>query len=77
MAAAFNAPIYCNSAAGEGGPYGMALLAAYLGEQNSLEQFLDGIFKGNGAEVKPDKKTVEGFNKYMQEYKEGLKCLKN
>ena len=77
MAAALNAPVYCNTAAGEGGPYGMALLAAYIGAEKGLEEFLDGVFKGNGTVIKPDKKTVDGFNKYMQEYKKGLNCLKN
>ena len=76
MAAAFNAPIYCNKAAGEGGPYGMALLAAYLGEDNSLEEFLESVFKGNGTEIKPDKQTVDGFNKYMQFFKKGLPMQK-
>ena len=76
MAAAFNAPIYCNSAAGEGGPYGMALLAAYLGKGESLEKFLDGVFKGNGTQIKPDEQTVDGFNKYMQTFKKGLPMQK-
>ena len=76
MAAAFNAPIYCNSSAGEGGPYGMALLAAYLGKNESLENFLNKVFAGNGTEVKPDKKTVDGFNKYMQAFKKNLPMQK-
>ena len=76
MAAAFNAPIYCNSSAGEGGPYGMALLAAYLGENRSLEQFLNGIFEGNGTQVTPDKQTVDGFNKYMETFKKNLPMQK-
>ena len=77
MAAAFNAPIYCNSSAGEGGPYGMALLAAYFGKNESLENFLNKVFAGNGTEVKPDKKTVDGFNKYMQAFKKGLPMQKS
>ena len=76
MAAAFNAPIYCNSSAGEGGPYGMALLAAYLGKKISLEQFLNRVFEGNGTQIAPDKQTVDGFNRYMQEFKKGLPMQK-
>ena len=76
MAAAFNAPIYCNPTAGEGGPYGMALLAAYLGKNETLENFLDGVFKDSATEVKPDKQTVDGFNKYMQTFKKGLPMQK-
>ena len=76
MAAVFNAPIYCNPTAGEGGPFGMALLAAYMGKNDSLEDFLNDIFKGNGTQVLPDKQTVDGFNKYMQSFKNALPMQK-
>lgn len=76
MAAAFNAPIYCLESAGEGGPYGMALLSAYLGKNETLENFLEGVFKDSGTEVKPDEQTIDGFNKYMQTFKKGLNMQK-
>ena len=50
MAAACNAPVTCMETAGEGGPYGMALLAAYMLRKNegeTLEQYLnDRVFAG-------------------------------
>lgn len=43
MASALNIPIKCMSSASEGGPFGMAILAAYLkeGENLTLAEFLD------------------------------------
>ena len=74
MAAACNAPVTCMSTAGEGGPYGMALLASFLlskGEGETLEDYLAGkVFAGvSGSTVQPDPAAVEGFNKYIQRYK--------
>ena len=74
MAAACNAPVTCMETAGEGGPYGMALLASYLlnrGESESLEDFLSGkVFAGaSGSTIQPDPAAVEGFNTYIQRYK--------
>ena len=63
--------------AGEGGPYGMALLVAYMLRENkdlSLDSFLsEKVF--NKAEItvmQPDPNDVEGFNKYIDTYKSGL-----
>lgn len=74
MAAACNAPVYCSDAAGEGGPYGMALLAAFSEDKKKdLSAFLNKAFgKVSGTTVQPDKETVEGFSKYMQEFTKGL-----
>ena len=60
--------------AGEGGPYGMALLAAYMrqkGEGESLESYLASrVFKGaSGSTIQPEPAAVEGFNKYMRQYR--------
>ncbi|MBD5150726.1 MAG: ATPase [Oscillibacter sp.] len=73
MAAACNAPVTCMETAGEGGPYGMALLSAYLlnkGEGESLEDYLSGrVFAGvSGATLAPDQAEAEGFNAYMRQY---------
>lgn len=74
MAAACNASIYCNSSAGEGGPYGMALLAAYIGVKSPLDKFLGGVFKDEkGTVIGTDKETKDGFDRYMKEFKKGLK----
>ena len=77
MAAACNAPVTCMSTAGEGGPYGMALLSAYMmekGEGESLEAYLEKrVFAGvSGTTVQPDPILVEGFNKYIERYKKLL-----
>ena len=73
MAAACNAPVTCMDTAGEGGPYGMALLAAYMlqrEEGERLEDYLSNrVFAGtSGSTVQPDPACVEGFNAYIQQY---------
>ncbi|MGM9590843.1 MAG: xylulokinase [Faecousia sp.] len=81
MAAACNAPVTCMETAGEGGPYGMALLAAYMlrkGEGETLEQYLnDHVFAGTkGTTLQPDQADVDGFNAYIAAYKNLLKVEK-
>ena len=73
MAAACNAPVTCMQTAGEGGPYGMALLAAYRArktEGETLEDYLNTRVFANtqGATVAPDQADVEGFNAYLARY---------
>ena len=77
LAAALNSPISVMETAGEGGAWGIALLASYLvnkSEGQSLPAFLDEVvFNGNtGVEISPDPKDVEGFNKYIERYKADL-----
>ena len=77
MAAAINAPVSVMETAGEGGAWGIALLAAYAanrGENETLEQFLDSkVFSGeNASTVEPDAADVAGFNEFMKRYKAGL-----
>ena len=60
--------------AGEGGPWGMALLASYLVNNPKglpLADYLDRVvFAGNtGVEIAPTPEDVEGFNKYIENYK--------
>lgn len=73
LAAACNAPVTCMDTAGEGGPYGMALLAAYRAnkaEGETLEAYLNAhVFAGaKGTTLAPDPADVEGFNRYTQQY---------
>lgn len=73
MAAACNAPVTCMQTAGEGGPYGMALLAAYLLNQQpgeTLEQYLQNrVFAGvSGTTVAPEQADVDGFNDYVRNF---------
>ena len=74
LAAALNSPISVMETAGEGGPWGMALLGSYLvnnTENRSLADFLDKqVFAGNtGVEIVPTPEDVEGFNVYIENYK--------
>lgn len=74
MAAACNVPVTCMQTAGEGGPYGMAVLAAYRlnkAEDESLEAYLnDHVFaNAKGTTLKPDKADVDGINAYITQYK--------
>lgn len=81
LAAACNAPVTCMDTAGEGGPYGMALLAAYMHNKvagESLEAYLNAhVFADTkGTTLEPEKAGVEGFNTYIEEYKELLQVEK-
>lgn len=81
MAAACNAPVTCMRTAGEGGPYGMALLASYMvnkGEGESLEAYLNAhVFADTkGTTFQPDPADVEGFHTYMEQYRKLLKVEK-
>jgi len=77
MAAAMNAPVSVMETAGEGGAWGIAVLASYLvnkEEQESLEDFLDKkIFRGEeGVRIEPVKEDVEGFEVFIERFKKGL-----
>ncbi len=77
LAAALNSPISVMETAGEGGAWGIALLAAYLVENGgalSLPDYLDKeVFAGNtGTEIAPVKEDVEGFERYLENYKKAL-----
>ena len=74
MAAACNAPVTCMETAGEGGPYGMALLAAYMAnktDNESLEEYLNAhVFADSvGTTLSPEQADVDGFNTYIEQYK--------
>lgn len=82
MAAALNTPVSVMKTAGEGGPWGVALLAAYMIKHDmteTLEQYLnENVFAGNkGNTAKPDKKDADGFNQFMVHYKAGLLIERN
>ena len=74
MAAACNAPVTCMETAGEGGPYGMALLAAYMLRKEAgetLEDYLNAHVFANakGTTLAPQQADVDGFNAYITRYK--------
>ena len=77
LAAALNSPISVMETAGEGGAWGIALLAGYLvnnTDERNLADYLENVvFAGNtGTEISPTAEEVEGFNRYMETYKAGL-----
>lgn len=74
LAAAMNAPVAVMETAGEGGPWGMAVLAAYMvnkAEGESLEDYLETkVFAGqSGTVMNPDPADVAGFDKYIENFK--------
>jgi sugar (pentulose or hexulose) kinase len=77
MAGALDVPVSVMETAGEGGAWGIALLASYMNrkaEQESLEEYLGNqVFAGKAvSSISPDPKDVEGFEAFMQRYKQGL-----
>ena len=76
LAAAINSPISVMDTAGEGGAWGIALLASYLVNSNgsTLADWLESnVFAGNtGVEIAPTAEDVAGFNKWIENYKRGL-----
>ena len=77
MAGALNTPVSVMESAGEGGAWGVALLAAFLlqkREGETLEKFLsEKVFAGKaGVKTEPDPKDVEGFKQFMKRYAAGL-----
>lgn len=77
MAAAMNVPVSVMETAGEGGAWGIALLAAYMlykGTNESLESYLaEKVFAGqNAVTLAPDARDVKGFAAFMQRYQQGL-----
>lgn len=77
LAAAINSPISVMETAGEGGAWGIALLAGYMvnnKDNESLADYLDKhVFAGNkGVEIAPTAEEVAGFDTYIESYKAGL-----
>ena len=77
LAAALGSPISIMETAGEGGAWGIALLASYAVNNDkrlSLAEFLEkNVFAGNsGTEIAPTAEDIAGFNAYIEKYKAGL-----
>jgi len=77
IAAALNTPVAVMETAGEGGSWGMALLAEYMCHKEqgkTLENYLENrVFKGEqGAIAVPDPKQVQSFACFTERYKKGL-----
>jgi len=82
VATALNAPVIVSDSAGEGGAWGIAILAAYREQKNaneSLGEYLaQKVFKNDvNVCVQPDGSDVEQFNAYLERYKAGLAIEKS
>lgn len=81
MAAALHTPLSVMQTAGEGGPWGMAILAGYLenGQGRTLQQYLsDVIFAhAESTTVQPDKQDMDGFDAYFKAYTRALPLERN
>ncbi|MCD8508932.1 MAG: FGGY-family carbohydrate kinase [Bacillus sp. (in: Bacteria)] len=77
LAAALNVPVSVMETAGEGGAWGMALLASFMknkADNETLDDYLiNNVFAGQAVKtVAPDPKDVAGFEQFMERYKKGL-----
>ena len=77
LAGAIDTPVYVMETAGEGGAWGIALLADYLvnkEEGESLTDYLDNkvFHDAEGSGMDPDAGDVEGYEKFMERYTKGL-----
>ncbi len=77
LSAAVGAPVSVMETAGEGGPYGMALLAAYALEREpgeNLEDYLDHkIFaETKSTTLTAEEREVAGFNRFLERYRRAL-----
>jgi len=77
MAGAVGVPVSVMETAGEGGAWGIALLASYMvnkAENETLDDYLNSkVFAGNaGSEMEPDAEDVKGFDAFIERYKKGL-----
>ncbi|MCL2203758.1 MAG: FGGY-family carbohydrate kinase [Defluviitaleaceae bacterium] len=76
LAGALGVPVTVMDTASEGGAWGIALLAAYMGhEAKTLEDFLDGHVFNNqsGSTIHPAQEDVQGFAAYLKRFTASLK----
>ena len=77
FAAAMNAPVAVRETAGEGGPWGMALLAAYMKKkkpQESLQDYMETKVFGEeeGLILEASEEEKQGFEAYAKAYEKAL-----
>ncbi len=77
MAAAMNTPVTVMETAGEGGSWGIALLAAYMkyhSQDQTLQDYLTHqVFANNqGYQIEATLSDVKGFEQFMTQYQEGI-----
>ncbi len=77
MADGMGVPVSVMETAGEGGAWGIALLAAYMKDKKdgeTLDRYLNSrIFSGmNVSRLDPDEEGIKGFDRFMEYYKGGI-----
>ncbi len=76
LAAALNTPVSVMKTAGEGGAWGIAILASYMLQKNgeSLCDYLENdVFKNaESTTIIPDEEDVKGYEVFTERYKAGL-----
>lgn len=77
LAAAMDTPVTVMDTAGEGGAWGIAVLASYMKNKvadETLDDYLNKkVFAGQkGETLAPKAEDVEGFDRFMEHYKKGL-----
>ncbi len=77
MAAALGVPVTVMTTAGEGGPWGMAILAAYSQNRQNNETLSDylsnRVFQNSkGKTLQPNATDQKGFDVFMKRYESGL-----
>ena len=77
LSAAVGTPVSVMETAGEGGPYGMALLSAYMlwhEEGESLPDYLDNkVFAGaKSSTLTATQEDIDGFNAFLARYQKAL-----
>ena len=76
LAAALDTPVSVMETAGEGGAWGIAVLASYMinkGDENLDTYLAEKVFAGQkGSCIEPKQEDVEGFEIFAKRYLEGL-----
>ena len=76
LASAVDTDVVIADGAGEGGAYGMAVLAGFVSKRGEMElaEYLDKkVFSDIKTQIiNPEREDVEGFNKYLENYKKAL-----
>ncbi|MCY1696206.1 xylulokinase [Curtobacterium sp. SL109] len=76
LAAALRVPVALEETAGEGGAWGIAVLAAYLehaGDTDLTTHLAERVFGGDAVHVAdPDEHDVAGFRTYLERFRAGL-----
>ena len=79
LASILDSKVSVMKTAGEGGAWGMAILALFAQNNDNLQEFLDMIVFKNAEEIieKPNNNIKVGFDKYLEKYRKVLEAESN